>query len=323
VDPEYQGLGLGVRSLVPLLAEAGRALLPAPIAETVAVAVPVLQQFGTVDQRSSWLPAIGSGECTFAIAAFDSGSDLTAGALPVAAEAIDGGLRLSGTCGFVPYGDRATTILVIARAGQSRTAACLVDAEHTGLVIESVRGLDETTPVTIAHFDDAIIGHGSILNDDGSALLALVVERMWLALAMMMHGAATRIVETAIEHAQTRTQFGNPIGMYQAVKHRIVDMWTANEHLLSLVAYASHATDLGAVDADRVVWSARTYGASELLRIASENIQLHGAMGFTSEMDCHLYLKRAWTWANYWATPATCRSRLAVGLDDPRVLARL
>lgn len=315
VPEAHGGSELGLRATMPLLVEAGRALLPVPVAETVAVAVPLLSAYGSPEQQEAWHESIARGEAVIAIAAFAPGRPTVRDELPLVAGRGGGSIVLNGVCDFVPYGATADALLVLAQDEAGGVRIVVLPCDTAGLGFHELTSVDSTSRVVRATFDVVEVPLEATVAADEKCL-EFVLEHMWAALGMLMVGAAQRIVEMAVEQATTRTQFGHPIGMYQAVKHRVVDMWLASENLLSLVAYCAHGLATGSADASRVAWAARAYGGTELVRIASENIQLHGAMGFTEELDCHLYLKRSWTWANYWATPLACRSNMARTLRD-------
>ena len=109
----------------------------------------------------------------------------------------------------------------------------------------------------------------------------------------MMVGGMERLVELSAEHAKTRQQFGQPIGRFQAVKHRIVDMMVMVELSRSLTYDAALAISVGRDDAGVAAAAAKAYASRSFVSVAAANLQVHGGFGFTWESDAHLYLKRA------------------------------
>jgi alkylation response protein AidB-like acyl-CoA dehydrogenase len=119
------------------------------------------------------------------------------------------------------------------------------------------------------------------------------------ALASVMVGGMEAVVEMAAEYAKIREQFGQPIGRFQAIKHKIVDMKMDLETARSLAYYANWALESQAEDRVQAISSARLFAGEAFNRVAAHNIQIHGGIGFTEEIDCHLYVKRARFYENY------------------------
>ncbi len=127
-----------------------------------------------------------------------------------------------------------------------------------------------------------------------------------------MVGGIERVVEMSTEYAKTREQFGQPIGRFQAVKHRIVDMKLALESARSLSYYASWAVENKSEELVTAVSMARSFISEAYIQVAGANIQNHGGMGFTWEFDCHLFLKRARSLESHLGSPEYHREVVAV-----------
>jgi alkylation response protein AidB-like acyl-CoA dehydrogenase len=108
-----------------------------------------------------------------------------------------------------------------------------------------------------------------------------------------MVGGAQRVLETSVEYAKTRQQFGKPIGIYQAISHRLADMLLETESARSTTYYAAWAVDADAPDRSLAASMAKAYASDAYRRAAGGGIQVHGGIGFTWEHDMHLYFKRA------------------------------
>lgn len=119
-------------------------------------------------------------------------------------------------------------------------------------------------------------------------------DRLRIGVAVLITGMLDGIVDMCASYARRREQFGVPIGAFQAVKHRIVNNQLDLEIMRSLTAHAVHELDHESPERDVAILSALAFGTRALRAAAHGSVQVHGAMGFTTEMDCHLYVKQAW-----------------------------
>jgi alkylation response protein AidB-like acyl-CoA dehydrogenase len=304
----YGGSGAGLRDALPLVEQVGRSLFPAPVMETVVVCGPILARYGSACLCAEWLPSLGAGDRVVIPVAFAPGSDLSIDSLVIGEQAGEAGAPvLVGSCEFVPFGAMADALLVLARQLDSdRVALVLVRTDDPAVSVEPVNAFDPTTDAArvtlngVASYDVLASGRGGDLVDE-------LVTQLWLGLGMLSVGAAQRVVAMARDHAVTRQQFGVPIGAFQAIKHQIVDMHLSAEALVSLVYYGARELDVNGPQARSAVWAARERARTDLVAMAEANVQIHGAMGFTEEMDCHLFVKRAWTWSSAWASGRAVR----------------
>ncbi|MEV0412542.1 acyl-CoA dehydrogenase family protein [Streptomyces sp. NPDC050448] len=320
VAEEYGGVGCTPADLALACEETGRALLPSPLLATAALAAPLITALGTAAQRSALLPPLAAGGLTAALAvpgsALSTALALTGENAPgewagggraggvQARTGEDGGWRLYGEVAQVLDGHSASVLLVAAHTGgfaRSRTLLFLVREDAPGLVRSRQATLDETrpqarielrdTPAELLGTDigtDIGTGHGS--GDgagDGGVLAALAATGRTAAavLAAEAVGAAGQALARTVEYVRRREQFGRPVGSFQAVKHRLADLYVHVQAARSAAYYAA--------------WDPQQSGlalaqALEALRVtAGEAIQLHGGIGFTWEHDAHLYFKRA------------------------------
>ncbi|WP_259455561.1 acyl-CoA dehydrogenase family protein [Bacillus sp. PK3_68] len=134
------------------------------------------------------------------------------------------------------------------------------------------------------------------------------------ALASVMVGGMEAIVEMAAEYAKIREQFGQPIGRFQAIKHKIVDMKVDLEMARSLAYYANWALENEPEDRVQAIVCARLFAAEAYNKAAANNIQIHGGIGFTEEIDCHLYVKRARFYENYLGSTQSYYEKAAAAL---------
>ncbi|MGW6261502.1 acyl-CoA dehydrogenase family protein [Streptomyces sp. NPDC055085] len=303
----YGGIGCSVTELALACEESGRALAPTPLFATAALAAPLILALGGEEQRVALLPRLASGELTAALAVPGAGlatalalvddnrgdwaGDGRAGG--VQARRADGGWRLYGQAAQVLDGHSAGLLVVAAHTGgfaRSRTLLFLVRAEAAGLVRARQTALDATRPQARIELRDV---RAELLGDEGAdvpAALAATGDAAAAVLAVEAVGAADRALERTVEHVRTREQFGRAIGSFQAVKHRLADVYVGVRAARSAAYYAAWAAGTGA---ERVGGLALAQALEALRTAASEGIQLHGGIGFTWEHDAHLSFKRA------------------------------
>ncbi|MFL5995993.1 MAG: acyl-CoA dehydrogenase family protein [Streptomyces sp.] len=227
--------------------------------------------------------------------AAQTGRSTTPVEAPVAASAPRaGGWRLYGQVEQVLDGHSADLLLVAAHAGgfaRSRTLLFLVPGDAPGLVRTRQTALDATRPQARVQLRDVraeLLGEGDGVDVLGA--LARTGDTAAAALACEAVGAADRVLETTVEYVKQREQFGRPVGSFQAVKHRLADVYVQLQAARSAAYFAAWA----AVHEEQRVGGLALAQALEALRTAAaEGIQLHGGIGFTWEHEAHMYFKRA------------------------------
>ncbi|MFE4262488.1 acyl-CoA dehydrogenase family protein [Streptomyces sp. NPDC056883] len=303
VAEEYGGVGCTAADLVLACEETGRVLLPSPLLATAVLAVPLITALGTGEQRSALLPPLAAGGLTAALAvpgpALATALALTGDNAPgdwagggraggVQARAVDGGWRLYGEVAQVLDGHSASLLLVAAHTGgfaRSRTLLFLVREDAPGLVRARQTTLDETRPQGRIQLRDVEAELLGAEDADVAGALAATGRGAAAVLAAEAVGAAGQALARTVEYVQQREQFGRAIGSFQAVKHRLADLYVQVQAARSAAYYAAWDPEQGGLALAQ---------ALEALRItAGEAIQLHGGIGFTWEHDAHLYFKRA------------------------------
>jgi alkylation response protein AidB-like acyl-CoA dehydrogenase len=307
VPVEHGGFGEGAVYLTALLEMAGRYALPGPLPETAAVAVPLIDELGDDAQRERLLPAIADGDLKCSFAVYDDRNESVPETITMAAEATGDGYRLSGRKTLVPYGGEVDRVVVAAREGESDgydgLSAFVVDTGHEAVEARELDSLDRTRPMYELVFDDLHVDDA--LGEPGEAGDALrrAFDRFTVASSAMLVGAADRAVDLSVEHGNTREQYGQPVGKFQAVKHRAADMWMDMQSARSLVYYAAWALANDEPDAERAVGQLKTFAAERLHRAFGDGMFNHGGMGFTWDHDGHIYLKQAKAWRNFLGSP--------------------
>ncbi|MFB5281751.1 acyl-CoA dehydrogenase family protein [Peribacillus sp. Hz7] len=305
ISEKYEGMGLGALDLVPVLEEMGRALLPGLFLETNAIAVPLLEQFGTEEQKEKYLPKISSGASTFSLAWLEREGNYRPSSIQMNAQQDGEVLILNGIKTLVPDAEMADSFIVLVRTskgdGEKGISLVIVDRLETNMTIQSQKNIDETRWLAEITFQDVHIPKSQILGPihEGWQVIQEGLLSFNAALCAVIVGGIERVVEMSAEYAKIREQFGQPIGRFQAIKHKIVDMKMDLETARSLAYYANWALETGAEDRVQAIFSARIFATEAFIRASSDNIQIHGGIGFTEEMDCHLYVKRARYYENY------------------------
>lgn len=312
---DYQGFGEGMVYLTALLEAVGRYALPGPLAETAAVAVPLIDELGTDEQKEEYLPAIADGELKFSVALHDDRNQVLPRAIQMDAERVDEGYRLSGTKALVPYGGQVDRVVLAARTRDTTDfhGISLFVVDPSDAEVTELDSLDGTRPMYSLEFDDVVVDEEAALGTRHGAgdALSRAIDRYTVAACAMLVGAADRAVELSSEYGNERTQYGQPIGHFQAVKHRTADMWVDKEHARSLTYYAAWALDNDEADATQAVTMARAYAGDTLHDVFAADIKNHGGQGFTWDHDTHIYLKQAKAWQNFLGSPEDSLDRLA------------
>ncbi|WP_109000268.1 acyl-CoA dehydrogenase family protein [Streptomyces rishiriensis] len=314
----HGGVGCSRTDLALAAEETGRVLAPTPLLATSVLGAPLILALGSDAQRARLLPPIVDGTLTAALAVpapalatalaltGPGGGEWAGGgrAGGVQARPAGDGWRLYGEAAQVLDGHSAGLLVVAAHTGgfvRSRTLLFLVAGDAAGVVRTRQTALDATRPqarVQLRHVEAELLGDEEA---DVPRALAGVGDFAAAFLACEAVGAAGRALERTVEYLGQRVQFGRVIGSFQAVQHRLADVYVQIQAARSAAYYAAWATgrtedvtDDAADDVTQAVGGLALAQALEALRLAvSEGVQLHGGIGFTWEHEAHLYFKRA------------------------------
>jgi len=297
IPEEYGGVGTFL-DLVVVLEEAGRALLPGPFFSTMGLAVPALVEAGTEAQKKEVLSAIAAGSARATLAFTEPSGRWDAGSIGLTAKQSGGGWRLDGVKVFVPDVEAADYIVVVARTrgeGEEGVTLFLVQDKPEGMALRPLETLDMTRRWSEIRFDGVQLGADAVMGAPDKAWPRLKRALEWAtsALCAEMVGGVQKVLETSTEYAKTRHQFGKPIGIYQAVSHKLADMLVLSESGRSATYYAAWTVDADAPDRSLASSMAKAYVSDAYRKVAGDGIQVHGGIGFTWEHDMHLYFKRA------------------------------
>ncbi len=292
IPEAYGGLGLGHLELCVIAEELGRVVAPIPFSSSVYLATEALVMAGSDEQKQAWLPRLATGEVigTFAMA---EGPQVPT---PASMQAHFDGSSVSGLKMPVPDGAAADVAVVVAKNSSSPSEDAvdlvLVDLKGSGIARETVKTLDPSRPQARVTLDKAPaqrLGRAG----EGWTLARRVLDRAAVLMAFEQVGGADACLDMAKAYAIERYAFGRQIGSFQAIKHKLADMYINNELARSNAYFGAWALSTDAPELALAAAGARV-AATEALHYASkENIQTHGGMGFTWEVDCHLYYRRS------------------------------
>lgn len=286
---------------VMIMAEAfGKVLLTEPFVPSVVLGGSLIDQLGNSAQKAEYLPALVDGKLQLALAY----SEARAGGNPayVTTKATRAGnaddFVLNGEKTTVLNGHAADYLLVTARSsGEDRDARGIeifaVDANSEGIARRTYPTVDGLRAAEIK-FDDVRVPAGQRLGDPNNNLTVLetVLDQAIVAVGAEAVGAMEALVNTTVEYAQTREQFGTPIGKFQALQHRMVDMFIAHEESKSLLYMAALRSLEGGDVAKRAASALKVQLAKAGRLVGQEAVQIHGGMGMTDALNVGHYFKR-------------------------------
>ena len=286
IPEEYGGVGLGHLAVCVLAEELGRVVAPVPFGSSVYLATEAILLFGSDAQKKEYLPKLAAGELigTFALAERAGPAD------PRKLATHAGGGTLSGSKLAVPDGDIAD-FAVVAVHGGSAPWLYLVDLAGAGVTRESVATIDPTRSHARIAFDKAPAN--PLPGSDGPDSVRKLLDRAAAMMAFEQVGNAQAALDMASAYAKERFAFGRPIGSFQGIKHKLADVYIAVELARSNAYYGAWALHTDAAELPIAASVARIAACDAGWLATKENIQTHGGMGFTWQMDCHLYYRRA------------------------------
>jgi alkylation response protein AidB-like acyl-CoA dehydrogenase len=292
VPEDYGGLGLTAAEASVVHAELGRVLYGGPFLPGC-LAASALLSAPDDDARSRWLPGLASGSLTGTIAAAGRDGRWHDSDTMVTAEHAGEGWQLTGTRWYV-LGGQVAGVCVVPAVSAGGLGLYVVELPATGVSAEPMPALDLTRRLSTVEFRRAPavqIAHGEAARD------ALIAARAQLDLATAAEaaGGIAWCLDTAVSYAKDRSQFGRPIGSFQAVAHQCADMLADLQAASAAARYAAAATAEDGADA-QLATKVAVLRAGEAYRSAAEAaIHILGGVGFTWEHDAHLYYRRAWS----------------------------
>ncbi|MBI3743545.1 MAG: acyl-CoA dehydrogenase family protein [Chloroflexi bacterium] len=347
--PETQGgAGGDFMDTVVLLEEIGRGLLPSPFQSTVAVCGPAILQFGSDAQKKAFLPAIAAGQRILAFALTEADAKYEASSIDTTAKRDGANYVLDGTKMFVRDGNIADHLLVIARTdphpsgsargplpqtGEGKTGdrrsplqgtagemsgltAFLVDAKSPGIMTTLLRtaAMDRQSEIV---FNNVKVPAANILGKPGQGwdVAEWTMKRAILAECAELVGAMQKVLETTIQYAKDRVQFGRPIGSFQGLQFKVADMVTDTDGARFITYYAVWKL-LEGQPCDDDIARAKVWVSEASRRVVREGHQIHGGIGFITEHFLHLYTRRCKSGELIYGSADSHRKAVAAALLD-------
>ncbi len=306
---EYGGIGYGYLELCVIAEELGRAVAPIPFSSSIYLAAETLLLAGSDAQKETYLPQLASGEKIATLALSEGTTAATPDNLSVTFE--NG--ALNGEKLPVPDGDVADFAIVVAKSGDGVSLA-LADLNADGVSREAIQTVDGTRSFARVSFSntpaEALGAPG-----EGWDIAQKVLDRAAVLVAFEQLGGAQAAMEMARGFAVERYAFGRAIGSFQAIKHRIAEMYVKTELARSNAYYAAWALDENSDDLATAAASARVAASDAYHFTSKENIQIHGGMGFTWEADCHFHYRRSRSLGLVLGSAAEWKDRLVSHLE--------
>ncbi len=285
IPEEFGGAGFGYLELVLIAEEMGRALAPIPFGSSVFLASEALLLAGSDAQRKAHLPRLAAGEVIGTFALAERPGDPR---LDEVETTFENG-RLNGTKVPVLDGDVAGLAVVVARR-DAGVGLVLVDLGAEGVSRTPVRSFDPSRSQAQITFDNT---PAEALGDADPAVLRRLLDGAVVLTAFEQLGGAERAFEITREFAMGRYAFGRPVASFQAVKHRLADLYCEIELARSNAYYGAWALSHEAPELPEAAAAARVAATNAFELAATEMIQFHGGVGFTWEYDCHLFYRRS------------------------------
>jgi acyl-CoA dehydrogenase len=292
IPENYGGLGLGYLELCVIAEELGRVLAPVPFSSTVYLLTEALLIAGSEEQKSKLLPKVAAGEIIGAFARAEGVGPV----IPKSIRTTFKGGKLNGKKIAVVDGADADYAVVLARGsdepGERGLALALVDLKGKGVERKAQDSIDPSRKHAEITFNDAAaepLGK----TGEGWQLSSRVFDRAAILMAFEQVGGADTCLAMAKDYAVSRYAFGRPIGSYQAIKHKLADMYVNTELARSNAYFGAWALSTNARELPLAAAAARVSATQAFDYAAKESTQTHGGIGYTWEMDCHLYYKRS------------------------------
>ena len=290
------GFGVGAVETMIVMEAFGRGLVLEPYFATVVLAGGILRHAASPAQRAALIPAIAAGELCAAFAHAERQARYDLADVATSARESNGTWRLSGEKSLVLHGDQADRLIVSARVSGERRAhdgigLFLVDGKAPGIARRGYALQDGTRAAEISLADVA----GEPIGTPGAAfpIIARIADEAIAALCAEAVGVMAAMHEVTLDYLRTRKQFGRPIGQFQVLQHRAVDMLVAIEQARSMAYFATMmAAENDAAERRRALAAAKVQIGRSGRKVGQEAIQLHGGIGMTMEYKVGHYFKR-------------------------------
>jgi alkylation response protein AidB-like acyl-CoA dehydrogenase len=298
ISEKYGGTEFGPVGLGLVLEQAGRTLAATPLVSTVLLCGSAVQLAGNATQRQEILSAIAAGERIMALALEESPHHNPT-RIATRAEAQGSSYRLNGSKTFVLDGHVADQLIVVARTSgadtdRSGVTLFLVDPKAEGVKITRTLMVDSRNAANI-EFNNVTVSASAVLGsvDGGNDVLEQVLDIGRIGLAAEMLGLVQQTFDTTLAYLKERKQFGKVIGSFQALQHRMANLFAEIELCRSVVLDGLSALEQRRNDVPQIASIAKARLSDIATIVTNEGLQMHGGMGMTDQFDVGLFMKRA------------------------------
>jgi len=292
------GFGGGPVDMMVIMERFGRGMVVEPYLANVVLAGGILQYAASDAQKQEWLRPIIAGELQATLAFAEPQGRYEIANIATVARANGNGWMINGTKSYVLNGGNSDLLIIPARTAgeqthQSGISLFAIAADSDGVSIRDYETVDGQRAAEIS-FNDVAVGSNKLIGDvdHGHAALQQAVTDATIAVCAEAVGIMRVLTDKTIEYSKNRSQFGVPIGSFQALQHRMVEMYTACEQSHSLLLWAVMTLADGGDDASRALHSIKYQVGTAGKLVGEEAVQIHGGMGVTWELDVAHYFKR-------------------------------
>lgn len=294
------GFGGSAVDLILMMDEFGKAMLVEPFVPTTVIGGGLISALGSEEQKAEFIPQVMEGNLQLACAYAETGSRYNLANVATTAKVSGDTATLEGFKIAVLNGPNANKLLVVARESGARTdrdgiSIFMVDTDVQGVSIQAYTNIDGKMSSQVT-FDAVKVPDSSRLGTAGGAIGALesVIDRATVAVSAEAVGALEALLQKTVEYSKIRKQFGTAIGTFQALQHRMVDMFIECELACSIVIRAAMTLDSGENDTEKAksVSAAKSRVGKAIRKVSQEAIQIHGGIGMTEELDVGHLFKR-------------------------------
>ena len=316
IPEAYDGLGLGHLELCVIAEELGRSLAPVPFSSSVYFFTEALIKFANEEIKSELLPKLVSGDAVGTYGIAEDTHQATESNLNVTATSE----KISGIKIAVPDAGIASHMILVVKS-ESGTDLRLVDLNDTSVKVTLQKNLDTSRAFFKVEFKDT---PSKLLGETGKGWTYIqhLLDQAAVLFAFEQVGGSQAALDMAKAYSMERFAFGRQIGSYQAIKHKLADMYIAVTLAKSNCYYGAWALSSESAELPLAAATARVSATKAFQLCSKENIQTHGGNGFTWEYDCHLFYKRSKVLSVLLGSEATWKEKLVSNLEKTNTLAK-
>ena len=316
IPEAYEGLGLGHLELCVIAEELGRSLAPVPFSSSVYFFTEALIKYGSKEVKADLLPKLVTGEVIGTYAIAETSHQATESNLEVTSS----GDALNGIKIAVPDAGLATHIVVVTTSNNG-TELRLVDLKDPSVTVSPQKNIDTSKAFFKVVFNNT---PSQLLGQSGQGwqYIQHLLDQAAVLFAFEQVGGSQAALDMAKAYALERFAFGRQIGSYQAIKHKLADMYIAITLAKSNCYYGAWALSSESSELPLAAATARVSSTKAFQLCSKENIQTHGGNGFTWEYDCHLFYKRSKVLSVLLGSAATWKEKLVANLEKTNTLIK-